>query len=714
MTSDTPLGEVVESRVPDDRAGRLVSLLSRLAERDREIARLKEERETDRLRAEAELAAVKVELARVSAQRQALLSSTSWRLTRPLRLMVGLLRKDPDYLAEIGRRLPGLGGVLHPSVAAKEAGTGQPAGEAVSAETAGVNADAPFRSDDYDEWVRRYDCLDEGGRDRLRACIRNFSRTPKISVLMPVFDPPLQYLDAAIQSVRNQLYPCWELCVADDCSRDPAVRQLLLDYEAKDTRIKLAFRDTNGHIARASNTALEMATGDYVALLDHDDLLAEQALFWVVQTILEHPDAGLIYSDEDKVSACGSRYAPYFKCDFNWELLLAQNMISHLGVYRRDILEAIGGFREGFEGSQDYDLALRVVERLACGQVRHIPRVLYHWRAIPGSTALSGEEKSYAIKAARRAVAEHLERQGIAAEVVPAPAAPGYQRVRFRGPDPSPLVSVIIPTRDRVDLLATCLSAISNLSTYPRWEIVIVDNGSRERKTAEYLAALPREMVRVVRDEGSFNFSRLNNLGVRTAQGELLCLMNNDVEVLSRDWMEEMVSFASRPEIGCVGARLWYPDGRIQHAGVFLGYFGIAGHSHKYLAAESTGYFGRAVLHQTVSAVTGAALMVRRSIYEEVGGLDEGFAVAFNDVDFCLRVRDADYRNVWTPYAEMIHHESVSRGPEDSPEKMARFKDEIRALQDRWGDALLEDPAYSPNLTLDYEDFSLAWPPRVR
>lgn len=562
---------------------------------------------------------------------------------------------------------------------------------------------------DYKTWVKLYDTLDENTVSLMQKEVNRWSHKPKISLLMPVYNAPLQFLEEAIQSVQNQIYDNWELCIADDASTNKDIKTLLESYAKQDERIKLVFRPQNGHISAASNSALELATGEYVALLDNDDLLTRHAFFHVVQTIHANPDAALIYSDEDKVNAAGERYNPYFKSDFNYELFLAHNMISHLGVYRRALLEEIEGFRLGYEGAQDYELALRVIEKVQPQQVVHIPKVLYHWRAIPGSTALGAGEKDYAAEAARKAIREHLQRTGRGGVVMPAPEAIAMTRVRYPSPDESPFVSIVIPTRDRADILAVCLNSVLSKTTYAHYEIIIVDNGSVEQETFDLLASQPKDKVRVIRDDSPFNYSRLNNLAVEQAKGELICLMNNDIEILSTDWLEEMLSFACQPDIGCVGARLWYPDGRLQHGGVVLGIGGVAGHAHKYFDKQDQGYFCRAALHQSFSAVTAACLLVRRSVWKQVNGLDESFAVAFNDVDFCLRVREFGYRNVWTPYAETIHHESVSRGNEDTPEKIARFEGERQRMQLRWGSVLGQDPAYNPNLTVDHEDFSLAW-----
>lgn len=566
---------------------------------------------------------------------------------------------------------------------------------------------------DYKEWVRRYDTLTDNARVVKSSRINEFKNRPLISVVMPTYNTPIKWLTEAIESVRNQIYANWELCIADDASTDRSVRILLESYTKLDKRIKVVYREKNGHISAASNSAIALVTGQWVALLDHDDLLTENALFWVVDAINQNPEAGLIYSDEDKLDLKGNRFDPYFKCEFNPELLLAQNMICHLSVYRSDLLKSLNGFRTGFDGAQDYDLVLRVVEKLLPTQIIHIPRILYHWRAIPGSTALDADEKNYAAVAGRLAVTEHLKRRGLSALVTPAPESTNHNRVRFVLPNPLPLVSVIIPTRDNVDFLSMCINSILQLTTYPNYEIIIIDNGSLEAATSDFFDTLPTDRVKVVRDDSPFNFSALNNRAAKVASGDFLCLMNNDIEIITPDWLEEMVSFAVQPEIGCVGARLWYPDGRLQHGGIIVGLGGVAGHSHKYAQKGEYGYFRRLLLHQSFSAVTAACMVVKRTVYEYVDGLDENLAVAFNDVDFCLRVKDAGYRNVWTPYAEMIHHESVSRGNDDTQEKKARFESEVKKMKERWGTGLLDDFAYSPNLTLNHEDFSIAWPPRV-
>lgn len=532
---------------------------------------------------------------------------------------------------------------------------------------------------------------------------------------MPVYDPPLDFLDQAIWSVRQQLYPDWEFCIADDASKNSAVRDLLEKHANEDQRIKVVYRTENGHISKASNSALELATGEYIVLFDNDDLLPEHALFHVVEAIHANPDAALIYSDEDKLNKAGVRVDPYFKCDWNPELFLGHNLISHLGVYRSDFVKAIKGFRIGYEGSQDYDFAARIIELIRPDQIVHIPRVLYHWRMLPGSASMGTTEKPYALVASEKALNEHLARQMILANVEAMPM--GMHHVRFHLPDQQPLVSIIIPTRDAMDLVRTCVTSIFNLTTYKNFEILLVDNGSTDVEALRYFGELERAHanLRVILDNRPFNFSALNNNAVKHATGELIALLNNDTEIISPDWLSELVSIAIQKNTGVVGAKLYYPNNNLQHGGVILGLGAnkVAGHMHHNIAKTNYGYYGRAILTQEISAVTAACLVVRKDIYEEVGGLDENLEVAFNDVDFCLKVREAGYRNIWTPHAELYHYESISRGHEDSPEKKVRFEKETRYMQERWEDLLQNDPAYNPNLTLDHSDFSLAWPPRV-
>jgi len=531
---------------------------------------------------------------------------------------------------------------------------------------------------------------------------------PTISIVMATFNTPVKFLQSALNSVLKQPYSNWELCVADDKSTDAATLDCLKQYELKDSRIKVFYRSENGHISAASNSALALAGGDYIAFMDHDDELHPSALLTIAQHIQAHPSAELIYSDEDKIDESGNRSDPHFKSDFNYELLLSQNYICHLAVFKAALVRELDGLDSEYDGAQDHEFILRAVEKLNPKQISHIPKVLYHWRSHSGSTAASAEAKPYAINAGRRAVEDHLRRLGLKAIVAPHPTISFWHKVRFLADSPS--IEIIIPTRDRIDLMRMCVNSIIDKTTYKNYHITIVDNGSVEKETLNQFDdwVNRNSKISVLRDDSPFNYSRLNNQAAYKTQADLICLLNNDIEIISPDWLEEMAGLAIRPEAGCIGARLWYPNDTLQHGGIILGIGGVAGHSHKYLTKNHAGYFGRAVCLQALSAVTAACLMIKRSIYIEVGGLDEKIKVAFNDVDFCLRVREAGYRNVWTPFAEMYHHESASRGNEDNPEKIARFRDEVEFMKTRWGEKLKQDPFYSSNLTLEHEDFSFA------
>ncbi|MBA2623785.1 MAG: glycosyltransferase [Chthoniobacterales bacterium] len=566
----------------------------------------------------------------------------------------------------------------------------------------------------YGQWVTRYDTFGGSDRIELRRRLRASRRQPLISLLLPIYNPDLQLLAAAIDSVKSQVYRRWELCLADDASTDPAVRPFLEASATSDPRIRVTFRETNGHISAASNSALALAAGEWCALLDQDDLLTEDALGWVALEIAEHPNARVIYSDEDKIDLGGVRSNPFFKTDWNPELFLGQNYINHLGVYETALLRFVGAFREGYDGSQDYDVALRCCEKLRPEQVRHIPRILYHWRMAPGSLAEVPDAKPYAKEAARRALTDHLRRQGIAGRVEACPENKESHRVIYEVPNPAPLVTIIIPTRDRATLLHRCIESLREVTDYPSFEILVVDNSSREKETLDYLRGLEVEAkARVLRDDGPFNFSRLNNLAAAQARDEILAFLNNDIQVTERGWLTEMVSHAARPDVGAVGARLWYADGTLQHGGVVLGLGGIAGHAHYRVPRGHPGYFNRAILQQNCSAVTAACMVTRRTVFRDIGGFDERtFAVSYNDIDFCLRLSQRGLRMVWTPYANLIHDESASRGRERTAEAQAQFFREAVSLQKKWGAQLLSDPFYNPNFSLNLPGFEIAFPRR--
>jgi len=562
----------------------------------------------------------------------------------------------------------------------------------------------------YQHWWRLRAYFDVNEIVQIKKAFSEKSAKPVISVLLPVFNPDPMFLKKAITSVLRQSYPDWELCIADDKSTDPEIKRIINFYRAQDNRIKVIFREKNGHISRASNSALELAKGEYVALLDHDDELAKDALLWVANELQKYPNACLVYSDEDKIDRQGERHEPYFKPDFNWTLFWSQNLITHLAVLKTSVVKELGGFRAGYEGSQDYDLFLRVVEQVGEEHVRHIPRVLYHWREHNLSTAASGGAKPYALVASVKAVNESLARQGISAKVEPQESF-GVHRFYGLFKNKKPRCSVIIPTRNAGDLVTVCVESLFKITDYPDIEVILVDNESDDQKSLRAFEALRkkfRERFLILPCPGSFNFSRINNHAVQFASGPLICLLNNDTEVLNAEWMSEMAWFASRREIGAVGAKLLYPSGEIQHAGVVLGIGGVAGHAFCHSPGNSHGYFNRAILPSEFSAVTAACLMVEKKKYLEVDGLDEtNLKVAFNDTDFCLKLRARGYRNVLNPYANLRHHESKTRGLEDNHQKLKRFNDETNMMKDRWQENLRNDPCYNPNLTLVSQDFSL-------
>jgi glycosyltransferase involved in cell wall biosynthesis len=567
--------------------------------------------------------------------------------------------------------------------------------------------------EEYQEWIHQYDTLTDDARTTIRNRIDTFEHLPLISVVMPVYNPNSEWLVEAIESVRQQIYPNWELCIADDASTDKEIRPILEDFAARDSSIKVVFREKNGHISATSNSALELVSGEWVALLDHDDLLHEHALFWVADAIKRNSDIRMIYSDEDKIDSKGERFGPYFKCDWNIDLFLSQNMFSHLGVYETSLLREVNGFQLGLEGSQDYDLALRCIERIEPAQIHHIPRVLYHWRVHKESTAHSTEAKTYAVVAGERALNDYCQRNGIDATVEY--TGVGYRFI-YASPKSPPMVSLIIPARNGLHLIRQCIESILEKTIYPNYEILVIDNGSDINNTLSYLKKLQKDQpIKIMRNDRPFNLSALYNSAIEHAEGSIIGLINNDIEVISNDWLNEMVSHACRPEVGAVGARLLYPDGEIQHAGIIMGVAGIAGYSHYRIHREESGYFGRAALTQSYSAVTAACMVVRKELFKELGGFNEQeLAVAFNDVDFCLRLYEKGCRNIWTPYAELYHHESAKGDMEYTPEKQERFRKEINYMRKRWGYLIDKDPAYSPNLSLSLDkSFSLAWPPRI-
>ena len=542
---------------------------------------------------------------------------------------------------------------------------------------------------------------------KIRKKSRSLPYQPVISVIMPVYNPEAEFLRQAIASVIDQAYENWEFCIADDCSSKPHVKEILEEYARQDERIKVVYRQENGHICRCSNSAIEIATGEYIALLDHDDLLAPHALARVAELLNQHPEADFIYSDEDKVDDNNVHKDHFFKPDWCPDSFLSRMYTCHLGIYRRSLVNRVGNFRVGFEGSQDYDLVLRITEET--DRIFHIPDILYHWRIHLESTAAGSEVKPYAANAAQKALGEAIARRQEPGEIKTKENTPGVYIVRYEIPEPK-LVSIIIPTKDLADVLNVCLESIFELTTYPNYEVVVVDNGSVEDKTHEcfdYWRQKESDRFKCYRYDVPFNYPRINNYGATKAKGDYLLLLNNDTKVVTPDWLEAMVEQAQRPSIGAVGSMLLYPDDTIQHAGVVMGLGGVAGHSHKYFPANHPGYFSQVAAIDNYSAVTGACLMCRREVYEEVGGLEEDLAIAFNDVDFCLKIVSRGYRNIYLPHVVLYHYESKSRGYEDTPEKQARFAQEIQYMQKKWQLLCDRDPCYNPNLTKSREDYSL-------
>ena len=571
------------------------------------------------------------------------------------------------------------------------------------------------QSADYDAWIKLFDTRTPVDEEAIQRHCATLTLKPKISIVMPVWNTPEKYLREALESVLGQLYQNWELCIADDASPSPHVADILRDFAARDPRIKVVTRAENGRIAKASNSALELATGEFIALMDHDDVLPNHALYMIAVEINAHPDADILYSDEDKLDEQGRRFEPLFKPDWDPERMYGHNYISHLGVYRASLMKDVGGFRDGYNGSQDYDLALRIIARTRPERIRHIPFVLYHWRLFPGAQTFSSTQLGTATDSARRALRDYFANKGESVEVLKA-RIPTLYRVQRETPKPAPRVSLIIPTRDRLSLLKQCVEGLLRRTDYSDFEIIIVDNDSREPETLRYLADIVADTrVRVLRIEGAFNYSALNNAAARIATGSILGLINNDIDVIHPEWLAEMVAQIAQPDVGAVGAKLYYGNNTIQHAGVVLGLGGVAGHNEKYVGRAGAGYFGQLGFARSVSAVTAACMLIKRDIFEAVGGLDDvNLAVAFNDIDLCLKVRAAGYRIVWTPYAELYHLESASRGSDDfDSEKHQRFLREVNYMLRRWGSILEQDPYFNPNLSLNLGSITLAYPPRV-
>ena len=560
-----------------------------------------------------------------------------------------------------------------------------------------------FQADDvdYEQWYENHKALPEELEKQKN---EKWKRKPLISIVVPVYNTPQVFLRQMIESVQNQSYSEWELCIGNASPENKEMKKILEEYK-NDARIKEVEIPENKGISQNTNRAMEIASGEWIGLLDHDDLLAPNALYEIAKAVNEHPDAEVIYTDEDKVTTdLKEHFQPHLKPDFNLDLLRSNNYICHFFVASRDLIKRVGGFRPEFNGAQDYDLILRCTEQAK--QIVHIPKILYHWRVHKASTADNPASKMYAFDAGKRAIEEHLVRCRKKGSVQHTKDL-GFYRVKYEVCG-EPLVSIIIPNKDQSEALKKCLDSIREKTSYRNYEIIIVENNSEEPETFAFYKKIAGEKIKIVTWEGEFNYSAINNFGVRHARGDYLLLLNNDVEIINGDWLTEMLSHCQRKEVGIVGAKLYYPDNTIQHAGIIIGIGGVAGSVFVGLPRAFSGYLHKASIQLDLSAVTAACMLVKRSVFEQVGGLEEKLKVAFNDVDFCLRVREKGYLVVYDPYAELYHYESKTRGAEDTKEKIRRFQTEIEYMRSHWIGLLKKgDPYYNCNLSLTKWDYSL-------
>lgn len=558
--------------------------------------------------------------------------------------------------------------------------------------------------EDYDLWMRRQ--MPDARRQKEQRRHR-FEREPLFSIVIPLYNTPEAFLREIVDSVLNQTYRKLELCLADG-STDERVHTFLRKHYGRDGRVRYHRLKENRGISENTNAALRMARGEFVVFADHDDILEADALYEMASLLNEDPETDVIYTDEDKINRAGNAYfGPHFKPDFSMELLCCNNYICHLFAVRRELLGRVGLLDPAYDGAQDYDFILRCAEQAR--RIRHIPKVLYHWRTHPASTAGNPASKEYAFEAGRRAVEAHYRRVGIEA-VTERTSLRGRYRTRF-ALQGHPLVSILIPNKDHVEDLRRCLTSIWEKTTYDNYEIVVIENNSVEPETESYYQSLEADAgrtVRILRYAGPFNFSAIHNFAVPRADGEYVILLNNDTEVRSPSWIEELLGLCQKREVGAVGAKLYYPDGTIQHAGVVLGLCGVASHLLIGSAGDKDGYAGRLVSVQDYSAVTAACMMTNKAVYEQVGGMEEALAVAYNDIDYCLKLQNMGLHVLFTPYAELTHYESKSRGPEDTQEKQARLHSEAALFAERWSEVLSKgDPYYNPNFTRKKTDCSL-------
>ena len=557
------------------------------------------------------------------------------------------------------------------------------------------------RMNDYEKWIYYNEPSKEDLEEQRN---HTFEKQPKISVIIPMYNTPKQYFEELVDRMIEQTYSNWELCLADG---SPEKNKEIEEICKKDARIHYQFLAENRGISGNTNAALKMATGDYISLLDHDDLLAPFALYEVVKTINRHAEVEFIYSDEDKFTTLGGkRFDPHFKPDFAIDTLRSNNYVCHFSTFKKELMDKLGGFRSNYDGAQDYDIIIRMSE--LTDKIVHIPKILYHWRVHPASTAAAtaGDAKPYAFESGIRVLQDHLKRVGLEGTVEHGITL-GIYRIRYKVKG-TPKVTILIPNMDHIGELKTCIDSIVGQTTYPNYEVVVIENNSKKEETFAYYKEIEKkEKISILYyPEKQFNYSKIINYGVKHTTGEYILQLNNDTELLTPDWLEEMLGYAQREDVGAVGVKLFYPDDTIQHAGVIIGMGGIGGHVLKNLYKDHRGYFARDSFVQNMSAVTAACMLAKRSVYEEVGYMDEAFAVAFNDIDFCLKIREKGYLIVYDPYVMLTHYESKSRGYEDTPEKQKRFVGEIQRFEKRWKKELeAGDPYFNPNFRLDVNDY---------
>ena len=552
---------------------------------------------------------------------------------------------------------------------------------------------------DYGGWIKYNEPKDADLKVQMK---KKFAIEPKISVVVPMYNTKEKFFKDLVNCMISQTYSNWELCLADG---SPKQNENLKKYIEKDARIKYKFLNENKGIAGNSNAAIDMAEGDYIALLDHDDILAEYALYEVVSYINKWPEAEFLYSDEDKIDENDNRYDAYFKPDFAPDTLRCQNYICHFSIFKKELMEKLGGFKSDYDGAQDYDIFLRMSETAKVENIKHIPKLLYHWRVHNESTAkLNSHAKNYAFEAGKKAIEDHLKRIGLEGTVSEG-CIEGIYRIDYKVIG-EPKVSIVIPNKDGKDILTVCINSILEKTTYKNYEIIVVENNSETEEIFEYYKEIEKnEKIKVVHyPNKGFNYSAIINFGVRNSSGEYIVQLNNDTELITPNWLELMLGFCQRPDVGGVGVKLYFPDETIQHAGIIVGIGGIAGNRFKSIPKSGHGYFAKESMIENLSAVTAACIMNPKSVYEEVGYMDEKLAVAFNDVDFCLKIREKGYLIVYNPFVEFWHYESKSRGQENTPAKIRRFQGEISTFEQRWPEILdTGDPYYNINLSLDTE-----------